>query len=178
MKKLMTICLVMALIAGTANATITFDEFPVGTVISNQYAAEGVIFSAGDISQLLPIIYLDGAMPSEPVLSPQEPYAGDFWMQFTVSTNNVQFLSGYWNDIGTAIINVYDPGMNLLANLTNTTTGPELISISGLGDIGYVYFNSLEDIAGGDIDNLSVPEPATMALLGLGSLVLLKKRRA
>lgn len=176
----MTICLVMALVAGTANAVITFNEFPVGTVISNQYAAQGVIFSAGNITQSLPIIAMDGAMPSQPVLSPRNPnpYAGDFWMQFTVVTDNVQFLSGYWDEIGTAIIDVYDSGMNPLANLTNTTTGPELISISGLGDIGYVYFNSLGDTAGGDIDNLVVPEPATLCVLGLGSLVLLRKRRA
>lgn len=178
MKKLITICLVTALVAGTANATITFSEFPAGTAISNQYAGQGVIFSPGNITQSLPIIAADVAIPSTPVLSPQPIYAGDFWMQITVSTNNVQFLSGYWDTIGTGIIDVYDPGMNFLTSLSNTTTGLELISITGLGDIGYIHFNSLNDPAGGDIDNLMIPEPATTALLGLGSLVLLKKRNA
>lgn len=174
----MTVCLVTALVAGTANATITFSEFPVGTVISNQYAGQGVLFSPGNITQSLPIIASDSDMPNTPVLSPQPPYAGDFWMQFTVSTNNVQFLSGYWNVVGTGIIDVYDPGMNFLASLSNTTTGPELISITGLGTIGYIHFNSLNDPSGADIDNLVVPEPATLCLLGLGALSLLRKKRS
>jgi hypothetical protein len=191
MRKLITICLTVGLlaavlsVAGTANAlSITFDEFPVGTVISNQYASEGVLFLPGDVTQRLPQISWNEAMPNQPILrATGEPeyydYQGDFWMQFTTPVTNVEFLSGYWNTPQTGVINVYDPGMNLLASLTNRGTGIELISISGLGNIGEIYYNSISDEYGADIDNLVfTPEPATICLLGLGGLALLKKRRA
>jgi hypothetical protein len=191
MRKLITICLTAGLLAavlgvtGTANAvSITFDEFPVGTVISNQYASDGVLFLPGDITQRLPQISWDEAMPNQPVLRPTgEPdyydYQGDFWMQFTMPATYVEFLSGGWNTPQTGVINVYDPGMNLLASLTNRGTGIELINISGLGNIGNIYFNSISDPYGADIDNLVfTPEPTTICMLGLGGLALLKKRRA
>jgi hypothetical protein len=190
MRKLITICLTVGLLAavlgvtGTANAqSITFDEFPVGTVISNQYASEGVLFLPGDITQRLPQISWNEAMPDQPILrSTGEPdyydYQGDFWMQFTTPVNSVEFLSGSWNTPQTGVIEVYDPGMNLLASLTNRGTGIELISISGLGNIEKIYFNSISDPYGADIDNLVfTPEPTTICLLGLGALALLRNRR-
>jgi hypothetical protein len=100
-------------------------------------------------------------------------------MQFTTPVTNVEFLSGGWNTPQTGVINVYDPSMNLLASLTNRGVGLEQISISGLGNIGNIYFNSISDPYGADIDNLVfTPEPTTICLLGLGGLALLKKRRA
>jgi hypothetical protein len=191
MRKLITICLTMGLLAAvlgvtrTANAvSITFDEFPVGTFISNQYASDGVLFLPGDVTQRLPQISWNEAMPNQPILrSTGEPdyydYQGDFWMQFTTPVTSVGFLSGHWNTPQTGVINVYDPGMNLLASLTNRGTGIEQINISGLGYIGNIYFNSIGDEYGADIDNLGfIPEPTTICLLGLGGLALLKKRRA
>jgi hypothetical protein len=190
MKKLITVCLTAGLLAavlgvtGTANALpITFDEFPVGTVISNQYASEGVLFLPGDATQRLPQISWNEAMPNQPILrSTGEPdyydYQGDFWMQFTTPVTYVEFLSGSWNTPQTGVINVYDPGMNLLASLTNRGTGIELISISGLGNIEKIYFNSINDPYGADIDNLVfTPEPTTICLLGFGALSLLRNRR-
>lgn len=76
---------------------------------------------------------------------------------------------------------MYDPAMNPLANLTNTAAGVETISISGLGPIGYVYFNSIGDGAGADIDNLSaaVPAPGALVLgaLGAGLVGYIRRRR-
>jgi len=191
MRKLITICLTAGLLAavlgitGTANAvSITFDEFPLGTFISNQYASEGVLFLPGDVTQRLPQISMNTAMPDQPILrATGEPdyydYQGDFWMQFTTPVTSVAFLSGYWNAPQTGVIKVYDPGMNLLASLTNRGAGIEQINISGLGYIGNIYFNSIGDEYGADIDNLVfIPEPTTICLLGLGALALLKKRRA
>jgi hypothetical protein len=196
MKKLITICAIVGLlavvlgVAGTANALpITFSEFPLGTVISNQYAPQGVIFLPGNITGTLPIISMNGAMATAPVLSPQGQntppqfwqYAGDFSMQFTTPVTNVSFLSGYWDTVGTGVIQVYDPGLNLLTSLSNTTTGPELVSVSGLGNIGKIYFNSISDPAGADIDNLnftSIPAPGAILLGSIGvSLVGWLRRR-
>ena len=182
MKRLITICAVILLVAGTASAVITFDEFTVGTVISNQYAGQGVIFLPGNNTGNLPVIALDGAMPTEPVLSPNPVYAGDFGMQFTTPVTEVEFTSGYWNEIRTGIINVWSPSAFLLAGLSNTVIGVEQISISGLGNIGWIYFNSLHDIAGADIDNLGftpIPAPGAILLgsIGVGLVGWLRRRR-
>ncbi|TKJ33694.1 MAG: hypothetical protein CEE38_20140 [Planctomycetes bacterium B3_Pla] len=187
MKKLIMICAIVLGVAGLASAgpttLITFDEFPVGTVISNQYAPLGVIFSVATYN--LPVISMNGAMPTQPILRPDggpSTYQGDFWMQFTTPVVEVQFDSGYWDSIGSGIIDVYGPAMNPLVSLSNTGTGVELISISGLGSIGYIYFNSVADPAGGDIDNLAftqIPAPGAILLGGIGVGVVgwLRRRR-
>ena len=189
MKQWIVVLTILMTLAGTANAVINFSEFPVGTVISNQYAGQGVLFSAGNVTPRLPVISMDGAMPSEPVLRPTgEPdfgsYQGDFWMQFTAPVvTSVTFDSGYWDSLGSGIINVYDPGMGLLASLSNANTGVFTFAISGLGPIGYVYFNSIADPAGGDIDNLAfnaIPAPGALLLgaLGAGLVGWMRRRRA
>lgn len=72
---------------------LTFSEFPVGTVITTQYAPDGVVFSG--LTGLDPIIADDGAMPTEPVLSPNPPYAGDFQWTFPGGATGVSFISGF-----------------------------------------------------------------------------------
>jgi len=192
MKKLITICLLATFIlafSSTANAVITFDEFPVGTVISNQYAPQGVLFLAGDITGALPIIDVDPAMSTQPILRSQGEaiglvnyYRGDFWMEFTIPATDVEFLSGWWNNAGEGVIDVYDPGMNILASLSNTIAGIELISIAGLGPIGKIYFNSISDSTGADIDNLDftpIPAPGAILLgsIGVGLVGWLRRQR-
>jgi hypothetical protein len=192
MKKLIMFCVILISVAGLARAApttlITFDEFPVGTVISNQYAGLGVVFHPGDVTGTLPIIDMNLWMPTQPILSPQGQgtppqywqYAGDFWIQFTTPAVEVQFDSGFWDTIGTGVINVYDPHFNPIAGLTNSTTGVNVTNVTGW--IGYIYFNSIGDPAGADIDNLSfnlIPAPGAIVLggIGVGLIGWLRRRR-
>jgi len=186
------ICAIIIGVAGLASAApttlITFDEFPVGTVISNQYAPLGVIFLIGDITPRLPQISMNGAMPTQPILRPTgEPdyyyiFQGDFWIQFTTPAIEVQFDSGCWDGVGVGVINVYNPGGSLIASLTNTTTGVNVTNLTGIGPIGKIYFNSIGDGAGADIDNLAfspIPAPGAILLgsIGLGVVSWLRRRR-
>jgi hypothetical protein len=198
MKQLMIICVVVIGVAGAARAApttlITFDELPVGTIITNQYVGLGVVFLSGDVTGRQPKIADDAFMPGSPILRPTgEPdfddYQGDFSIQFITPATEVQFDSGYWDGVGTGAINAYDSTMNPLASLTNTVAGVEVISISGVGPISYVYFNSIGDDSGAGIDNLGfsisdfnpipVPAPGAIVLggIGLGLIGWLRRRR-
>jgi hypothetical protein len=186
-RKAVVVCVLTLCVAGASSGAINFSEHPLGTVISNQYAGLGVVFLPGTVTQRLPQISMDGAMPSQPVLRPTgEPdfstFQGDFWMQFPAPATQVSFISGFWDGVGTAAVKVYDPGMNLLANLTNAGTGVQAFNITGLGLIGSIYFNSIGDGAGADIDNLAVsvvPVPGAVLLgaLGAGMVGWLRRRR-
>jgi hypothetical protein len=189
MKKLLMICAILIGVAEMASAApttlITFDEFPLGTLIDTQYAPLGVVFLPGDVTPRLPQISMNGAMPTQPILRPTgEPdnyiYQGDFWIQFTTPAVEVQFDSGYWDSLGVGIIDVYDPYMNPIASLTNTTTGVNVTNVTGW--IGYIYFNSIADGAGADIDNLAfspIPAPGAIVLggIGVGLVGWLRRRR-
>jgi hypothetical protein len=174
----------LAVSATAGTITITFSEFPVGTVITNQYQALGVTFSgaAGDP----PVIADDSAMPDSPILSPNPPYAGDFYINFIGDAGvDVQFDSGSWDyPLGLGTIDVYDTSSVLVASLTDTTLGVEHFDLSSYGTIGQIYFDSTNDPGGADIGDLqfspagAAPEPGSLLLLGsgLGLIALLRRK--
>ena len=179
------------LLAGAASAqTITFTEFPVGTVIGTQYAPEDLLCLPGIITGTLPIISYDGAVFYQPVLSPQGAgtppqyyqFAGDFTMKFPTPASYVSFLSGYWDRVGDGIIDVYNPSGNLLEALTDPTLGVDQTIISGVGPIGSIYFNSISDPGSADIGDVyivhSVPDASsTLILMGLATLSMVGFKR-
>jgi hypothetical protein len=167
---------------GPSDTLLTFSEFPVGTVITNQYAADGVVFSA--LTGNAPIIANDSDMPNSPVLSPNPPFAGDFQWTFPGGAVDVQFDSGFWDILGTGVIDVFGTSNNLLAALTSTSLDGDHVDLTSLGVIGRVTFDSSADPAGADIDNLqfvaAVPEPMSLVLLGTGLVAfrLIRRRKA
>jgi hypothetical protein len=175
MKKLIMMCVILISVTGVASAAptylITFDEYPLDTVISNQYAPLGVVFSAATYN--LPVISNNFAMPTQPILRTDGGpgfFQGDFWIHFTTPAVQVSFDSGYWDSIGSGVIDVYDPYMIPLGSYTNTVTGVNVTNLTGR--IGYIYFNSVADPAGADIDNLKftqIPAPGAILLGGIGA---------
>ena len=156
---------------------ITFSEFPVGTLISTQYAGLGVTFS-GAVDGL-PIIANDAAIPTSPVLSPNPPFAGTFNINFPSGATNVQFTSGFWNTIGSGVITVFNPSNVVIATLTDTSIGIDTFNLTALGTIGHITFDSRNDPAGADIDNLQfqTPEPSSFLLIGARLFAFLGTRR-
>jgi hypothetical protein len=185
MKKMILICAILISVTGVANAAptylITFDEFPLDTVIDTEYAPLGVVFYAATYN--LPVISNNFAMPDQPILRTDggpSMFQGDFWIHFTTTAVDVSFDSGYWDGVGTGVINVYDPYMQPLATLSNTVTGVNVTNLTGR--IGYIYFNSVADGAGADIDNLQftqIPAPGAILLGGIGAGIVgwLRRRR-
>jgi hypothetical protein len=206
MKKLIMICTILIGVAGLASAApttlITFDEFPLGTIIDTEYAPLGVVFLPGNVTPRLPQISMNNGMPTQPILRPTgEPdfdiFEGDFWIQFTTPAVEVEFISGLWDYPETGVIDVYDPANNLIASLTNTITGINVTNLTGMGPVGRIYFNSVNDAAGADIDDLAfspvppspvppspvppspIPAPGAVVLGGIGVGVIgwLRRRK-
>jgi len=176
--RLMSFLLLLA-ITGVAHATvITFSENPVGTVVTNQYAAFGVTFTGALGSA--PIIANDSAMPGSPVLAPNPPYAGTFDIIFPSGAVGVSFDSGYWDSVGSGVIDIYNTSNVLVGFMSDTTVGVDHMDLSAFGIIGKIYFDSTADSGGADIDNLGftdAPEPGTLLLLGGGLILMVPLRR-
>jgi hypothetical protein len=81
-------------LAGAAPTTlITFNGFPLGTVVDTEYAPLGVVFTAATYNP--PVISMNGAMPTQPILRPDggpSTYRGDFWIQFLTGFSSSPLL--------------------------------------------------------------------------------------
>ena len=133
---------------------IRFDEFPLGTVISNQYADKGVVFDES------PFLTGDGANPTSPVLSGAVLYTSPIRAHFVepgtdtpTTMNTLQLDTGYIDNPGS---------VEIVAQLANGTTrtaiadhlGIDQISIAARNITGFSVQAVRQEDAGFAIDNL------------------------
>jgi len=185
MKRISILIIVGTLVlglSGTARATlITFDEYAEGTEITNQYQAQGVLFSGAIYSSGSPVISKDDSPEwgtNTNKLAPQGTsgtgdFAGDLRIQFTTPVTEFSFESGAWDYPLTGGIYIYDSAGILLTSIDpyGDDGGVQTISYAYAGGIGSIYFDASSDPAGATIDNLyfvPVPEPSTLLLFGVG----------
>lgn len=165
----------MAVFATAAQAnvvTINFDNYAKGSLLNTDYAGLGVTFNStaavreGDTDGVTsPVNFANGSFND--YKTPLELIFDDF--ATSISAYNVR------NSAFT--LSVYDVNGVLLASESATAFAQQVL-ISGVGNIKMARFTSP---SGYGIDDLSfetaVPEPASLALIGLGMLGVAATRR-
>lgn len=139
-------------------------------------------------------ITTDSANPTSPVLSGTPRFNGSIAILFSVPQYGVGLSGGYFDALGGTAITVFDVNGNVIGAVENEALGIEflgLVTDNGEAEIGGMLFSLVgAEPAGFAIDNVRfgqigqvtptpVPEPASIALFGLGlaGLTALRRRR-
>jgi hypothetical protein len=144
--------------AGPASATtVSFNEFPEGTPISNQYSNKGILFG-GDS----PFITSDGSNPTSPVLSGSPLFSGAIVGRFVVpntsSSATVDSFTldvGYIDSPGSVAVSAYGLNGGLLRRVFPSQIGINTVTISTAGIASFRVEAVGNEPAGFAIDNVS-----------------------
>jgi hypothetical protein len=147
---------------GTIGTLITFDEFPIGTAITDQYKLQGIIFGGDN-----PFITTDGGNPTSPVLSGTPRFFGNIRGSFVdpndgatpIGLKSFSLDAGFFDQIGETTLEWYDENNNLIDSITNTIIGIETFNITIKENEPCIFSwfikSSAEEAAGFAIDNVS-----------------------
>ncbi len=146
--------------------TITFSEFPVGTVITNQYAKDDGIVFQGTSAADAQFISNDGANPDSPELSGTPQFAGDVGAHFVLPNTNqpatvdsVSMDVGYIDNPGSTQVNAYDSNGALLGSVVANQIGFNHLTIAFKGIASFVVTSVSDEAAGFGVDNVSFIPP-------------------
>jgi lysophospholipase L1-like esterase len=152
---------------------ITFDEYPLDTTITDQYADHGVVFTSDVFTSV------DGANPTAPVLSGTPQFFGDIDAKFTVpgsttptTVDGFSLDVGYINNRNSVEIQYFDAAGSLVGSTRAQSYGINHIEIPYRGVASFTVKAVSTEIAGFAIDNLLVRraavgvQPLRMAELG------------
>lgn len=155
-----------------AAGAIGFDDVPVGTTITDQYRARGVVF-AGANGSPAPFTSPDGANPTSPVLSGSPRFVGAIAGRFVVPGTDrpaqVATFSldvGYINQPGSVAVTVFDAAGRRLGAVSPDRTGVVRLTAAFPGASRFVVASAGEEPAGFGIDNLSFVTVRRLAALG------------
>lgn len=137
---------------------ITFDEVPLGTVITDQYINRGVVFAAHEKA----FTTSDGANVNSPVLSGTPLFSGPIRFRLVSpsdasvprASSNVAFDIGYLNADGGVVVSWFDRAGNLMGYRPTVGTGIQRFVIVGDG-IHEVEIRYAGDPWGFAVDNLA-----------------------
>jgi GDSL-like Lipase/Acylhydrolase family len=143
--------------SAAAGDVITFDDFAVGTVITNQYQSKGVRFG-GSV-----FIANDSAQPTTPVLSGTPLFAGPVSGSFVNPANGLLVTQygftvdvGYINNPGSVKITAFDFSAEEITHTFANAEGINHIDVTAAG-VSYFRIETVsEEAAGFSIDNFRV----------------------
>jgi hypothetical protein len=175
----------------TGQALGTAGTCPAGAAVSG--CVVGTPTGPLSLSSTAPSAFItdDGAFPSTPTLSGSPQFNGPIALLFDIDVAGVGLEVGFLDAIGGTGISAFDRAGNVLGTVTSTQTGIEflgLVTDTGTEQIaGLLFYLVGAEPAGFNIDNVrfgkagqvvvQTPEPANLALLGLGLAGLLVARR-
>jgi hypothetical protein len=174
-----------AAFAGLAGAdtVITFEGLAEGASVTNQYQADGVVFgpagSPGVILQFPDYNYV-GYPAHSGINVVYSPTTG--LIEADASGANFTSAGAWYSTPDSVTLNAYDSSNNLLATSTVgsdygssqffSVSAPNIAYVQFVGDAN---FYTIDDFT---FTTTTVPEPSTMALMGIGAVALVGRRIA
>jgi len=143
-----------------------FSEFPVGTVITDQYAKDdGIVFqgsSAGDAQ----FIANDAANPDSPELSGTPQFAGDVGARFVIpgtkqpaTVDSVSMDVGYIDSPGSTEVKAFDSKGAVLGTVIANQVGFNHLTLAFKGLASFAVTSATDEPAGFGVDNVSFMPP-------------------